>query len=136
MKALELIPPICCGSDAPPMDRDDAESVATIFKALGDPTRVAIVNRLSGAGSACVCDLTAAFELTQPTVSHHLRILRQAGLVEAEGLLELVHAPLASDEDLKDADANRVCESLEELRFERLELPTEWRLLHVLSCIC
>ena len=84
MKTLELIPPICCGSDAPLMERDDAESVASIFRALGDPTRVAIVNRLSGADSVCVCDLTAAFELTQPTVSHHLRVLREAGLVDAE----------------------------------------------------
>ena len=83
MKTLELIPAICCASDAPPMDRDDAERVAAIFKALADPTRVAIVNRLSGAGSVCVCDLTAAFELSQPTVSHHLRVLREAGLVES-----------------------------------------------------
>jgi ArsR family transcriptional regulator len=84
MKTLEVIPAICCASDAPPMDRDDAEGVATIFKALADPTRVAIVNRLSSAGSVCVCDLTAAFELAQPTVSHHLRVLREAGLVESE----------------------------------------------------
>jgi ArsR family transcriptional regulator, arsenate/arsenite/antimonite-responsive transcriptional repressor len=82
MKTLEVIPAICCAIDAPPMDRDDATRVAAIFKALADPTRVAIVNRLSAAESACVCDLTAAFELSQPTVSHHLRVLRQAGLVE------------------------------------------------------
>ena len=49
-----------------------------------DPTRVAIVNRLAAAPEVCVCDLTAAFELSQPTISHHLRILRDAGLVEAE----------------------------------------------------
>src|SRR6478735_12705301 len=84
MKTLELIPAICCASDAPPMDRDDAASAAAIFKALADPTRVAIVNRLSSAPAACVCDLTAAFELSQPTVSHHLRILRVAGLVDSE----------------------------------------------------
>ena len=45
---------------------------------------VAIVNRLSTTAEVCVCDLTAAFELSQPTVSHHLRILREAGLIEAE----------------------------------------------------
>ena len=61
-----------------------AERLAQLFKALADPTRVAIVNRLSALDSDCVCDLTTAFELSQPTVSHHLRILRDAGLVEAE----------------------------------------------------
>ena len=60
-----------------------AERLAGVFKALADPTRVAIVNRLSKADTVCVCDLTAAFELSQPTISHHLRILRDAGLVES-----------------------------------------------------
>ena len=44
---------------------------------------MAIVNRLSTADEVCVCDLNAAFDLSQPTISHHLRILREAGLVEA-----------------------------------------------------
>ncbi len=66
------------------MAREAAEDLAATFKALADPTRVAIVNRLSTMPEVCVCDLTAAFELSQPTVSHHLRILRDAGLVEAE----------------------------------------------------
>ena len=61
-----------------------AAELATVFKALADPTRVAIVNRLAAASEVCVCDLTAAFELSQPTISHHLRLLRDAGLVEAE----------------------------------------------------
>jgi ArsR family transcriptional regulator len=61
-----------------------AEEIAALFKALADPTRVAIVNRLAAAEEACVCDLTAAFDLSQPTVSHHLKLLRDAGLVEAE----------------------------------------------------
>ena len=62
----------------------DAERLAATFKALADPTRVAIVNRLACGEDCCVCDLTDAFELSQPTVSHHLRVLRDAGLVEAE----------------------------------------------------
>ena len=66
------------------MPRRSAERLADLFKALGDPTRVAIVNRLSQADEVCVCDLTDAFDLSQPTVSHHLRILRDVGLVEAE----------------------------------------------------
>lgn len=53
------------------------------FKALADPTRIAIVNRLAGAGEVCVCELVAEFELSQPTISHHLRILRGAGLVDS-----------------------------------------------------
>jgi ArsR family transcriptional regulator, arsenate/arsenite/antimonite-responsive transcriptional repressor len=66
------------------MPRDAAADLAEVFKALSDPTRVAIVNRLGTASGVCVCDLTAAFELSQPTISHHLRILRDAGLIEAE----------------------------------------------------
>lgn len=60
-----------------------AEGLAKRFKALGDPTRVVIVNRLAGAGEVCVCELVADFDLAQPTISHHLKILRDAGLVEA-----------------------------------------------------
>jgi ArsR family transcriptional regulator len=82
MKTLSVLQPICCNPDMPPMPREAAEDLAAAFKALADPTRVAIVNRLSTATDVCVCDLTAAFELSQPTVSHHLRILREAGLVD------------------------------------------------------
>jgi ArsR family transcriptional regulator len=84
MNTLSVLQPICCASDMPPMPPNAAEDLASTFKALADPTRVAIVNRLSKADSVCVCDLTAAFALSQPTISHHLRILRDAGLVEAE----------------------------------------------------
>jgi ArsR family transcriptional regulator len=84
MKTLSVLRPICCASDEPPMPRGAAAELAATFKALGDPTRVAIVNRLTTAEAVCVCDLTAAFDLSQPTISHHLKILRDAGLVEAE----------------------------------------------------
>ena|SRR5437868_4675708 len=83
MQALPVLQPICCGSDAPPLEAKAAGDLAERFRALADPTRVAIVNRLSGADELCVCDLTATFELSQPTISHHLRILREAGLVES-----------------------------------------------------
>jgi len=66
------------------MEPAAAEELAAVFKALSDPTRVSIVNRLACGETCCVCDLTDAFALSQPTVSHHLRILREAGLVEAE----------------------------------------------------
>jgi ArsR family transcriptional regulator, arsenate/arsenite/antimonite-responsive transcriptional repressor len=84
MKPLAVIQPICCGPDTPVLEPVAAEALAATFKALADPTRVAIVNRLAAAPEVCVCDLTDAFELSQPTISHHLRILRDAGLVEAE----------------------------------------------------
>lgn len=57
-----------------------AESLAARFKALADPARVAIVNRLAGADEVCVCQFRLG--LSQPTVSHHLRVLREAGLIE------------------------------------------------------
>jgi|SRR5579872_4528752 len=82
MKALPVLPQLCCGPHVEPLDRDDAENLAAAFKALADPTRVAIVSRLA-AGECCVCDLNAAFDLSQPTISHHLRLLREAGLVES-----------------------------------------------------
>jgi ArsR family transcriptional regulator, arsenate/arsenite/antimonite-responsive transcriptional repressor len=64
------------------LDAGIARSLATRFKALSDPSRVAIVNRLAGAEDVCVCDFTGTLGLSQPTVSHHLRVLREAGLVE------------------------------------------------------
>ena len=80
---MKMLPVICCGSDVEPLSEPERDQLADRFKALADPTRVAIVNRLSGADEVCVCDLTAAFDLSQPTISHHLKVLREAGLVEA-----------------------------------------------------
>src|SRR5581483_10721415 len=71
MNALTVLQPLCCRPGGRPMPAKAAE-------------RVAIVNRLSTTEAVCVCDLTSAFELSQPTISHHLRILRDAGLVESE----------------------------------------------------
>ena len=84
MQTLPVLQPLCCGPDTPVLEPAAAEELAAAFKALADPTRIAIVNRLAAAEEVCVCDLTDAFELTQPTISHHLRVLREAGLVEAE----------------------------------------------------
>ena len=83
MQALPVLQPICCGPEVEPLDRVATMELAAQFKALADPTRVAILNALSTANEVCVCNLTAAFDLSQPTISHHLRILREAGLVEA-----------------------------------------------------
>ena len=75
---------LCCGPDVEALEPDAADDLAAVFKALGDPTRVAIVSRLASGEKCCVCDLTDVFELSQPTISHHLRILREAGLVDSE----------------------------------------------------
>src|SRR5438552_18095506 len=83
MQALPVLQPICCGPTTPPLPAEAREELAARFKALADPTRVAIVNRLAAADEVCVCDLNAAFELSQPTISHHLKILREAGLVDS-----------------------------------------------------
>src|SRR6476620_3574384 len=82
-KQLPVLQPICCPAGTPTLDGAAAATLAVTFKALADPTRVAIVSRLACCDECCVCDLTATFDLSQPTVSHHLRVLRDAGLVES-----------------------------------------------------
>ncbi|MFI5287789.1 MAG: ArsR/SmtB family transcription factor [Candidatus Dormibacteria bacterium] len=72
----------CCQPVAPPLPDIRAAALAALYKALGDPTRIQILHILAGASEpVCVCDFTAAFELGQPTISHHLAILREAGIV-------------------------------------------------------
>lgn len=74
----------CCVQLAPPLSDKTADSVADVFKALADPTRVQMVHMLKAATEPiCVCDFTAAFDLGQPTVSHHLAKLKAAGLVDS-----------------------------------------------------
>jgi ArsR family transcriptional regulator len=80
MKELRVLEPPCCAPGAPPLPPVVADSLAKRFKALADPARVAIVNRLAGAEDVCVCEFQIG--LSQPTVSHHLRVLREAGLIE------------------------------------------------------
>lgn len=73
-----------CGPLAP-VDATDRTAEAAVFKALGDPHRLAILATLARADDEyCVCDFTAALPLNQPTVSHHLKLLRTAGLVVCE----------------------------------------------------
>ncbi len=74
---------VCC---APPrrMRAERVAELSDVMKALADPTRLEIVGILRGAKQpVCICDLTAAFELAQPTLSHHMARLRDAGLVES-----------------------------------------------------
>jgi|ERR1035437_1202036 ArsR family transcriptional regulator len=80
----EHLSKVCCRPGAKPEDAHAFAEHARCFKALSEPARVAIVNRLASCGEACVCELVEVLELAQPTVSHHLRVLREAGLIEHE----------------------------------------------------
>jgi ArsR family transcriptional regulator len=76
----------CCEPVAhPEIEGHDAQRLAVVAKALGDPIRLQLLDVLRGhAGKVCVCELTPLFDVGQPTVSHHLKVLRNAGLVESE----------------------------------------------------
>jgi len=78
--------PCCSPLAREPLTEDWAGDLARMFKALGDPVRLRLLSRVAShaGGEACVCDLSAGFDLTQPTISHHLKVLREAGLLECE----------------------------------------------------
>jgi ArsR family transcriptional regulator len=95
MNALHVLEPspgqalgdACCTPSAQPvLDTEEAQQRAMIFKALADPNRLRLLSIVRGAGDGgtCVCDLTAPLDLGQPTVSHHLKILVDAGLLHRE----------------------------------------------------
>src|SRR5919109_1099140 len=69
-----------------PLSADRAVEGARIFKALGDPVRLRLVSLIAShaGGEACVCELTDGFQLAGPTISHHLKVLREAGLISGE----------------------------------------------------
>jgi ArsR family transcriptional regulator len=66
------------------LDAAAAERIAPLFKALGDPVRLRLMSMIASTDEVCVCDLTVPFDVSAPTVSHHLRVLREVGLVSAE----------------------------------------------------
>lgn len=77
----------CCGTVAGgSLDAAQAERIARVFKALGDPTRVKLLSLIAAGegGEACICDLTDPVGLSQPTVSHHMKLLVEAGLATRE----------------------------------------------------
>ena len=74
----------CTPLGVEPMSPQQADSVAGLLKALADPVRLRLMSLIAAADEACVCELTATFAVSQPTISHHLRILREAGLVDSE----------------------------------------------------
>ncbi|AZI65674.1 metalloregulator ArsR/SmtB family transcription factor (plasmid) [Rhodococcus qingshengii] len=80
-------PGACCSPLVrEPLTEDWAGDLARMFKALGDPVRLRLLSLVASheGGEACVCDISDTFDLSQPTISHHLKVLRQAGLLDCE----------------------------------------------------
>lgn len=77
--------PLCCDPVLEaPLSEADAEALAAAFRAVADPVRLRLLSLVAASGEACVCDLPGLVDRSQPTVSHHLKILLEAGLVTRE----------------------------------------------------
>jgi ArsR family transcriptional regulator, arsenate/arsenite/antimonite-responsive transcriptional repressor len=75
----------CCSPlSREPLSRSQAEQIAPLLKALADPVRLRLMSMVASheGGEACVCDLTEGFDLSQPTISHHLKVLHEVGLLD------------------------------------------------------
>jgi ArsR family transcriptional regulator, arsenate/arsenite/antimonite-responsive transcriptional repressor len=90
-KSLELLPlddaAACCPPlSQEPLTAEQAQHVAPLLKALADPVRLRLMSLVAShpGGEACVCDLTGAFDLSQPTISHHLKVLHETGLLDRD----------------------------------------------------
>ena len=79
---LECCPPLT----AQPLSQAQADQIAPLLKAIADPVRLRLISLVAShpGGEACVCDLNDAFDLSQPTISHHLKVLHDAGLLDRE----------------------------------------------------
>src|ERR1700704_3858915 len=90
-KSLVLLTPAdsaaCCSPlSAQPLTMEQAGQVAPLLKALADPVRLRLMSLVASrdGGEACICDLNAAVDLSQPTISHHMKVLHEAGLVDRD----------------------------------------------------
>lgn len=87
-KQLPVVPAAACCSPLmrEPLAEEQAIELSRLFKAMADPVRLRLLSLIAShaGGEACVCDLTGAFELTGPTISHHLKVLRESGLITGE----------------------------------------------------
>jgi ArsR family transcriptional regulator, arsenate/arsenite/antimonite-responsive transcriptional repressor len=85
-RTVAVIDDCCAPLASEPLGEAEANTVAPLLKALADPVRLRLVSLIAchDGGEACVCELTGAFELTAPTISHHLKVLREAGVIDAE----------------------------------------------------
>jgi ArsR family transcriptional regulator len=92
----------CCAPLAvPPWDADAAATLANQLKALADPARLQLLSIVLASGEACICDLTGPIGLSQPTVSHHMKVLVDAGLLDREKRGKWVHFSV-NDQALRD----------------------------------
>jgi ArsR family transcriptional regulator len=90
-KSLIVLDPLdtmaCCPPlSAQPLSQAQADQIAPLLKALADPVRLRLMSLVAShpGGEACVCDLNDAFDLSQPTISHHLKVLHEAGLLDRD----------------------------------------------------
>jgi ArsR family transcriptional regulator, arsenate/arsenite/antimonite-responsive transcriptional repressor len=87
LDVIDVDPTACCQPlTREPMRSEQAEQIAPLLKALADPVRLRLLSLIASHedGEACVCDLTDAFDLSQPTISHHLKVLHASGLLDRE----------------------------------------------------
>jgi ArsR family transcriptional regulator, arsenate/arsenite/antimonite-responsive transcriptional repressor len=86
MEKLQLLTDCCSPLISGPVGRSDAERLASAFKVLGDPNRLYLLSLIGSSpdGEVCACDLVEPLDVSQPTVSHHLKVLYEAGLLERE----------------------------------------------------
>ncbi|MGH9196154.1 MAG: ArsR/SmtB family transcription factor [Acidimicrobiia bacterium] len=86
MKKIDTISACCAPLMEAPLSKREAEELADIFKILSDPARLRLVSYIAAhpGNDCCVCDLIAPVGLSQPTVSHHLKVLHEAGILERE----------------------------------------------------
>ena len=101
VKLIQTIDASCCPAVmSAPLGDDDAERLAGALRVLADPARLRLLSLISGtsAGESCVCDLTEPLGLSQPTVSHHLKVLHQAGLLDRDKRGSWVHYRLKTEQ--------------------------------------
>ncbi len=80
----ETAPASCCSMATSPVTAEQAHRIAPMFKALGDPARLQMASMIAAKPELCVCEITPAFDLSSGTISHHLKTLRDAGIVDCE----------------------------------------------------
>jgi ArsR family transcriptional regulator, arsenate/arsenite/antimonite-responsive transcriptional repressor len=86
-KSTDVQDAVCCAPIVrQPLGEGEAAELAVLLKAVADPVRLRLLSLIGShtGGEVCVCDLTDAFDLTAPTISHHLKVLRMAGLIDSE----------------------------------------------------
>jgi ArsR family transcriptional regulator, arsenate/arsenite/antimonite-responsive transcriptional repressor len=96
MISLDVIEDCCPSLLDAPLSQEDAGNLAAIFKVLGDPARLRLLSLIAAkeGAEACACDLVSPLGLSQPTVSHHLKVLHQAGLLARERRGNWIHYSL------------------------------------------